>query len=181
MADADEQSPQSQFSIQKIYIKDVSFESPNTPKAFSFNTKAFSFTKWEPKIDLNLNNAHSNIDDNLYEAVLTITATVKHEEKTAFLVEVQQAGIFAVAGFNDDEKKYLLGSQCMNILFPYARETISDLTTRGGFPPLLLAPVNFDALYQQHMQQLSDKEKDAEIQDVENQDVEAQDAEAVKH
>ena len=179
MADADEQSLQSHFSIQKIYIKDVSFESPDTPKAFSFN-------KWEPKIDLNLNNAQSNIDDNLYEAVLTITATAKHKGKTAFLVEVQQAGIFAVAGFNDDEKKYLLGSQCMNILFPYARETISDLTTRGGFPPLLLAPVNFDALYQQHMQQHSDKEKDAEIQDaeiqdVEAQDVEAQDAEAVKH
>ena len=174
MVDADEQSPQSHFSIQKIYIKDVSFESPDTPKAFKF-------TKWEPKIDLNLNNAHSNIDDNLYEAVLTITATVKNEEKTAFLVEVQQAGIFAVAGFNDDEKKYLLGSQCMNILFPYARETISDLTTRGGFPPLLLAPVNFDALYQQHMQQHSDKEKEAEIQDVEAQNVEAQDAEAVKH
>ncbi len=150
MADADEQSPQSHFSIQKIYIKDVSFESPDTPKAFKF-------TKWEPKIDLNLNNAHSNIDENLYEVVLTITATVKHEEKTAFLVEVQQAGIFAVAGFNDDEKKYILGSQCMNILFPYARETISDLTTRGGFPPLLLAPVNFDALFMQAIQQAQEQ------------------------
>jgi len=171
MADADEESSKSHFSIQKIYVKDVSFESPDTPKAFRFS-------KWEPKIDLNLNNAHSKIDDNLYEAVLTITATVQHEEKTAFLVEVQQAGIFAVAGFNDDEKKYLLGSQCMNILFPYARETISDLTTRGGFPPLLLSPVNFDALYQQHMQKQATEAEDTETQDteVQGQDTEAQDA-----
>lgn len=161
---ADEKAPETHFSIQKIYIKDVSFESPDTPQAFSF-------TKWEPKIDLNLNNAHNNIDDNLYEAVLTITATVKHQDKTAFLVEVQQAGIFAVMGFNDNDKKYLLGSQCMNILFPYARETISDITTRGGFPPLILSPVNFDALYQKHMQQQSAMEKDSK----------SLDAETVKH
>ena len=152
---ADEQAPQPHFSIQKIYVKDVSFESPDTPKAFSF-------TKWEPKIDLNLNNAHTRIDDNLYEAALTITATVKHQDKTAFLVEVQQAGIFAVAGFSENDRKYLLGSQCMNILFPYARETVSDLTTRGGFPPLILSPMNFDALYQQHMQQQTAKDQDTE-------------------
>jgi preprotein translocase subunit SecB len=161
---ADEKAPETHFSIQKIYIKDVSFESPDTPQAFTFS-------KWEPKIDLNLNNAHSNLDEKLCEAVLTITATVKHQDKTAYLVEVQQAGIFAIVGFNDNDKKYLLGSQCMNILFPYARETISDLTTRGGFPPLILSPVNFDALYQQHMQQQSAME----------QENESQDAEAVKH
>lgn len=152
---ADEKAPENHFSIQKIYIKDMSFESPDTPKAFSF-------AKWEPKIELNLNNAHNSIDDKLYEAVLTITATVKHQDKTAYLIEVQQAGIFAVFGFNDNDKKYLLGSQCMNILFPYARETISDLSTRGGFPPLILSPVNFDALYQQHMQQQAAKEEDVE-------------------
>jgi preprotein translocase subunit SecB len=152
---ADEQAPETHFSIQKIYVKDLSFESPGTPKTFSFD-------KWEPKIDLNLNNAHTSIDDKLFEAVLTVTATVKQGETTAFLVEVQQAGIFAVVGFNENDKKYLLGSQCMNILFPYARETISDLTTRGGFPPLLLSPVNFDAIYQQHMQQQTTKDQDAE-------------------
>ena len=117
-------------------------------------------------------NTHTSIGDNLFEAVLTVTATVKHEEKTAFLVEVQQAGIFAVVGFNDNDTKYLLGSQCMNILFPYARETISDLTTRGGFPPLLLSPVNFDAIYQQHMQQQTTKDQGAKDQDAEQ---------AVKH
>jgi len=162
---ADEQAPETHFSIQKIYVKDVSFESPGTPKTFSFD-------KWEPKIDLNLNNAHTSIDDKLVEAVLTVTATVKHKETTAFLVEVQQAGIFAVVGFNENDKKYLLGSQCMNILFPYARETISDLTTRGGFPPLLLSPVNFDAIYQQHMQQQAAKDQGAEVEDAET---------AVKH
>ncbi len=171
MADADEQTQKTHFSIQKIFVKDVSFESPDTPKAFSF-------AKWEPKIELNLNNSHTSIDENLYEAVLTITATVRHQEKTAFLVEVQQAGIFAVAGFNENDKKYLLGSQCMNILFPFARETISDLTTRGGFPPLLLSPVNFDALYQQHMQKQATEAEDTETQDaeVQGQDTEAQDA-----
>ena len=162
---AGEQALETHFSIQKIYIKDVSFESPGTPKTFSFD-------KWEPKIDLNLNNAHTSIDDKLVEAVLTVTATVKHNETTAFLVEVQQAGIFAVVGFNENDKKYLLGSQCMNILFPYARETISDLTTRGGFPPLLLSPVNFDAIYQQHMQQQAAKDQGAEVEDAET---------AVKH
>ncbi len=171
MADADEQTQKTHFSIQKIYVKDVSFESPDTPKAFSF-------AKWEPKIELNLNNSHTSIDENLYEAVLTITATVRHQEKTAFLVEVQQAGIFAVAGFNENEEKYLLGSQCMNILFPFARETISDLTTRGGFPPLLLSPVNFDALFQQHMQKQATEIEDTETQDteVQGQDTEAQGA-----
>ncbi len=171
MADADEKTQKTHFSIQKIYVKDVSFESPDTPKSFIF-------AKWDPKIELNLNNSHTSIDENLYEAVLTITATVRHQEKTAFLVEVQQAGIFAVAGFNENEKKYLLGSQCMNILFPFARETISDLTTRGGFPPLLLSPVNFDALYQQHMQKQATEAEDTETQDteVQGQDTEAQDA-----
>jgi len=171
MADADEKTQKTHFSIQKIYVKDVSFESPDTPKAFSF-------AKWEPKIELNLSNSQTSIDENLYEAVLTITATVRHQEKTAFLVEVQQAGIFAVTGFNENDQKYLLGSQCMNILFPFARETISDLTTRGGFPPLLLSPVNFDALYQQHMQKQATEAEDTETQDteVQGQDTEAQDA-----
>ncbi len=146
---------ENQFSIQKIYVKDISFESPAAPGAFSFK-------KWEPKIDLNLNNAHTIINENVYEAVLTITATVKHDDKAAFLVEVQQAGIFTVVGFKEQDRSYLLASQCMNILFPYAREVISDLTARGGFPPLVLSPVNFDALYQQHIQQQEKKEQGTE-------------------
>jgi preprotein translocase subunit SecB len=143
MNEATEQAKQ--FAIQKLYIKDVSFESPGAPHSFSFQ-------KWEPKIDLNLTNTNAQIDGDLYEAVLCVTATVSLDDKTIFLVEVHYAGLFLLSGFDETERKYLIGSQCMNILFPYVREVVSDLTTRGGFPPLLLSPVNFDALYQQHMQ-----------------------------
>ena len=115
--------------------------------------KAFSFKQWEPKIDLNLTNKQTHIDADIYEAVLCITATVSHDEATAFLVEVHQAGLFQIVGFDEEQRNYLMGSQCMNILFPYAREVISDMSVRGGFPPLIMSPVNFDALYQQHLQQ----------------------------
>lgn len=135
-----------QFAIQKLYVKDASFESPDTPGSFSF-------TKWDPKIDLNLTNSLKKIAEEQYEVVLCVTVTVSHEGKTLFLVEVQQAGLVAISGFGEEEEKYLLGSQCMTILFPYAREVVSDLSTRGGFPPVILSPVNFDALYQQHLQQ----------------------------
>lgn len=164
---SEQPAPQNHFSIQKIYIKDLSFESPTTPKVFSFQ-------KWEPKIDLNLTNRHSSVGTDMYEAILSITATVNHEDQTAFLIEVQQAGVFAISGFNDQDRKYLLGSQCMNILFPYAREVISDMSVRGGFPPLILSPVNFDALYQQHLQAQKQKE-DAKEQS------ESSESEPVKH
>lgn len=143
---SEKQEQQKQFSIQKLYVKDLSFESPASPQSFSFK-------QWEPKIDLNLNNSNSKIEGDLFEAVLRITVTVTHQEKTAFLAEVHQAGLFGIAGFEEEEQRYLLASQCMNILFPYAREVVSDLTIRGGFPPLILSPVNFEALYQQHLQQ----------------------------
>ena len=97
----------------------------------------------------------------MHEVVLTVTATVRQENKTAFLIEVQQAGIFAITGFSNQDLGYLIGSQCMNILLPYVRETVSDLTTRGGFPPLILSPVNFDALYQQHLQEQQTKAAEA--------------------
>jgi preprotein translocase subunit SecB len=140
-----------QFAIQKLYVKDVSFESPASPKSFSYK-------KWDPKIDLNLTNKQTRIDADIYEAVLSITATVSIEDETAFLVEVHQAGLFQIAGFEEEQKSYLMGSQCMNILFPYAREVISDMSVRGGFPPLVMSPVNFDALYQQHLQQKQEEQ-----------------------
>jgi preprotein translocase subunit SecB len=143
---ADQQTPKSQFTIQKLYIKDISFESPTSPGVFQFKN-------WEPQIELNLNNASKKVTDELYEVVMSVTATVKNEDKTAFLVEVQQAGLFQLKGFNEQETKYILGAQCMNILFPFAREVVSDLSNRGGFPPLLLNPVSFDALYAQAMKQ----------------------------
>jgi len=148
-------APKKQFAIQKLYLKDASFESPDSPHSFSFG-------KWDPKIDLNMTNTHAHIDGDIYEAVLCVTATIKLEEKTAFLIEVHYAGLFAIQGFDEAEKSYLLGSQCMTVLFPYAREVISDMTIRGGFPPLILSPVNFDGLYQQHLQKQQGKQGDGE-------------------
>jgi len=135
-----------QFSIQKVYTKDISFESPNTPKIFT--------EKWEPAIDFNLGTHVTALENSLYEVALTVTITVKLGETTAYLVEVNQAGIFTLIGFTDQEMGPMVGSFCPNILFPYAREAVSDLVAKGGFPQLLLAPVNFDALYAQHIQQL---------------------------
>jgi preprotein translocase subunit SecB len=134
-----------QFSIQKIYTKDMSFETPNSPKIFT--------ETWEPSVDFNLGSHVEPLENSFFEIVLTITITVKNKDTVAYLVEVNQAGIFALGGFTDEEMGPMVGSFCPNILFPYAREAVSDLIVRGGFPQLLLAPVNFDALYAQHLQQ----------------------------
>ena len=140
------QTQEKQFSIQKIYTKDMSFETPNSPKIFT--------EKWEPSVDFNLGTHVETLENSLYEVALTVTITVKCGDTTAYLVEVNQGGIFALNGFTDQEMGPMVGSFCPNILFPYAREAVSDLVTKGGFPQLLLAPVNFDALYAQHLQHL---------------------------
>ncbi len=145
-----EEAPQTNFDIQKIYLKDVSFESPNAPAVFQI--------QWKPDTNLQVGAQHTKLGDDVYEVVLNLTATVKVEEQTAFLIEVQQAGIFTLAGFEEGAMGHLLGAYCPNLLFPYAREAISDLTTKGGFPPLLLAPINFDALYAQNQQQADTSE-----------------------
>ncbi|MCK5889652.1 MAG: protein-export chaperone SecB [Methylococcales bacterium] len=145
---AEENIPEEkQFSIQKIYTKDISFETPNSPKIFT--------EKWEPTVDFNLGTSALPIEgeEALFEVSLSITVTVKCGETTAYLVEVTQSGIFSLGGFTDQEMGPMVGSFCPNILFPYAREVVSDLVAKGGFPQLLLAPVNFDALYGQHVQQ----------------------------
>lgn len=142
---------QHEFGIQKIYTKDMSFETPNSPAVFR--------EQWQPEINLQLSNNTTNIGENVHEVVLSLTVTAKLGEKTAFLVEVQQAGIFTIKGYKEQDLGAMLGSYCPNMLFPYAREAISDLVTKGGFPQLLLAPVNFEALYQQHLQQKASAEK----------------------
>lgn len=152
-----ENQTQKQFAIQKLYLKDFSFESPGAPGSFQFQ-------QWNPKVELNMSNRQQKITDEIYEVVLTVTATVGHEEDTAFLIEVHQAGLFAIVGYDDAELAYLLGSQCMNVLFPYVREAISEMVTRGGFPPLLLSPVNFDTLYQQHLEKRQEKAGEASVQ-----------------
>ena len=142
----DEKQPEQQFSIQKIYLKDVSFESPNSPMVFTDGD-------WKPEINVQINSGQSAVGKDLYEVVLSITVTAKKDEKTAFLVEVKQAGVFAITGFAQENLAGMLGAFCPETLFPYAREAVSELVSKGGFPQLLLAPVNFNALYTQHVQQ----------------------------
>lgn len=154
-SDAEQQADR-QFGIQKIYIRDVSFETPNSPGIFT--------EQWEPKVSMELGTNGQQLADNVHEVVLTITVTVKVKDKTAYLVEVQQAGVFNMMNFPEKDLKHALGSFCPNILFPYAREAISDLVTKGGFPQLLLAPVNFDALFAQHMQQMQKGQQQAPSQ-----------------
>lgn len=138
----------SQFMIQRIYIKNLSFETTNTPAIFQ--------QKWEPELNLDLNTQHTKLEEGVYEVALTVTATVKNNLAIAFLVEVQQAGIFTIQGPSSEQLDHLLNSFCPSLLFPYAREVISSEVLRGSFPQLVLAPINFDALY---MQQLQDKQK----------------------
>lgn len=134
-----------QFGIQKIYCKDISFETPSSPQVFT--------EKWDPTVDFNLGTNVAPLDAPFFEITLTITITVKNNDTVAYLIEAKQAGIFSLAHFTDQEMGHMVGSFCPTILFPYAREAISDLVIKGGFPQLLLAPVNFDALYAQHLQQ----------------------------
>jgi preprotein translocase subunit SecB len=140
-----DENQEKQFIIQKVYIKDVSFETPNSPVIFT--------QQWEPKVEFNLASNAQGLENGLFEVGLTVTVTVKLEEKTAYLAELTQAGVFTITGFGEDELRPMIGSYCPTILFPFAREAVSDLVIKGGFPPLLLAPVNFDALYMQHLQQ----------------------------
>ena len=132
---------QPQFGVQRLYLKDVSFESPNAPGIFR--------KEWKPQIKLDLNTQTRQLDTDVYEVVLTLTVSAKIEEETAFLCEVQQAGIFSIGGFPDETRDQMLGAYCPNILFPYAREAVDAAVVKGSFPALMLAPVNFDALYQQ--------------------------------
>jgi len=146
MADQDQSASAKQIAIQKIYVKDFSFESPHTPEVF---TKS----DWSPKTNLNLRSSHKPGSDNNHEVVLTVTIEAKEDEQVFFLVELQQAGLFHIAGYGEDEFKAIVGSYCPNILFPYARESVANIVSKGGFPEFLLQPINFDALYAQGIAQ----------------------------
>lgn len=155
MTDNDQATaPSREFSLQRIYVKDISFETPNSPAIFT--------QEWKPESSLSLNSAVTKLDENLYEVVLTVTVTTKLGDKTAYLVEVQQGGIFTVRDFPEQEMGHLMGAYCPNILFPYAREVVSDLVSKGSFPQLLLTPVSFDQLYAQHQQEQASKQQPAE-------------------
>ncbi len=128
-----------QFNVQKIYLKNVSFEAPNAPSIFQEEAA--------PQLQLNLNQKVARFDDGVFEVVLTITLTCTVNEKTAYLAEVEQAGVFGLTGFDEQGLDLMLGSYCPNVLFPYARQTVGDLIQHGGFPPFLLQPINFEAIY----------------------------------
>ncbi|HFC30042.1 MAG TPA: protein-export chaperone SecB [Oceanospirillales bacterium] len=133
------------MTVQKIYVKDVSFETPNAPDIFN--------EKGQPDIKMNLNQKVKQLAEGTYEIVLTVTVTCKILEKTAYLIEVQQAGIFGLVNFEENVLHQVLGTYCPNVLFPYARQAVSEIVMQGGFQPLILQPVNFDQLYAQQMQQ----------------------------
>lgn len=142
---APNQAQQPQFTIEKIYLKDLSLEVPNSPQVF--------LERDAPKVDIQLGTRATPLEEGHYETVLTVTATAKIGDKTVFLVEAQQAGVFQIMNIPQDSLEPVLQITCPNILFPYVRETVSDAIVRAGFPQFLLAPVNFELLYQQRMQQ----------------------------
>lgn len=137
---------QLKFSLQRIYVKDISFEAPNSPSVFK--------QPFKPKVSLDLNTSSTKIADDQYEVVVKVTAQVNDNETgtTSFLAEIEQAGLFRISGIEGAQLDQTLGAFCPNLLFPYARECVDSLVNRGGFPPLMLAPVNFEAMYAQRKQ-----------------------------
>ncbi|MGB4812249.1 MAG: protein-export chaperone SecB [Methylophilaceae bacterium] len=142
---AAEQPAQPTFNIEKVYVKDASLEIPNAPQIFT--------DRAQPQVSIELSNSAQSLEGDIYEVALKVTVTSKIEDKTAFLVEVEQAGIFKISNVSDENLDMIIGITCPNILFPYARETVSDLVVRAGFMPVLLNPINFEALYAQQKEQ----------------------------
>jgi preprotein translocase subunit SecB len=147
---SEQSSSEMQFQIQRVYTKDVSYEAPNAPQVFQ--------KEWEPEVKLDLDTASSQLADGVFEVVLRVTVTATVGEETALLCEVQQAGIFTISGIEGTQMAHCLGAYCPNILFPYARECVTSLVSRGTFPQLNLAPVNFDALFMNYLQQQGEGE-----------------------
>ena len=138
-------APQKQLVLQKIYVKDLSFESPKAPMVFTTNAS--------PQTQLNVRSSSQQVAQDVQEVTLTITVEAKEKDSTLFLAEVKQSGIFLIQGYTAEETQFLIGSFCPNTLYPFAREAIADIITKGGFPPLLLQPLNFDAIYAQALQE----------------------------
>lgn len=139
MTENESNNPERRFQLQKIYLRDVSFESPEAPAVFR--------GKWQPEVNVNITNRTRRIQDFSYEVVLKLTVEARQEGKTAFLAELEQAGLFHIEGFGEEEADRILGIICPDNLFPFAREEINNLVSKGGFPQLLLQPINFEQLY----------------------------------
>lgn len=142
-AEAGQDAPQ--FAIQRVYVKDISFEAPNLPEMFS--------TDFKPQVKMEMNSKSRQVSDNNFEVVLSVTLSAEVEEKTAFLAEVQQAGLFFINGFNEQQTHQLLGAAAPESLYPYVREAVANMIGRTGFPAIQLTPVNFMGLYMERMQQ----------------------------
>jgi preprotein translocase subunit SecB len=134
-----------EFALQRIYVKDISFESPNAPAVF--------MNEWTPESNMTLNTKVNPMGEGHYEVILQVGVTTKVGERVAYMVEVQQAGVFLARGMSEEELGRTMGAYCPGLLFPFVREVVSDLVSKGSFPQLLLTPVNFEALYYQHLQQ----------------------------
>lgn len=145
----DGQASQPQLVLQKIYVKDVSFEAPNAPQIFHEIDE-----NDQPQVQLNLGQKATDIGNSLYEVVLSLTLTCTVGQRTAYLAEVEQAGLFGISGFSEADHAGIIGSYCPNLLFPYARQVISSLVLEGGFPPFLLQPINFDALFSEQQRRM---------------------------
>lgn len=149
------QQAETQFAIQRIFIKDVSFETPNVPQIFT--------KEWKPDVNLELNSSSQALADNVFEVSLRITLTTKTNDEVAYVCEVTQAGIFSVVGFSEKQLQHCLGAFCPNILFPYARETISGLVNKGTFQPINLEPVNFDAIFMNYLQKQQEQQGNTSV------------------
>ena len=148
-----EQDEQPVFGIEKLYVRDLSVEVPHAPEIF--------LEREAPQVDIQLHHQSSKVDEGVYQTVLTVTVTAKVKEKTLFLVEAGQAGIFTIRNIPDADMEPILGIACPNILYPYVREVVSDVVTRAGFPPVVLSPVNFEALFQAQKQAQAEQQKEA--------------------
>ena len=149
MADEKKSENGKRLSIAKIYLKDLSFESPMAPEVFKPDS-------WSPQTNLNLRSSHQHVDGDVHEVTLTITVDAKDGDKTIFLVEIQQAGLFEMAGYSEEEYGAIVGSFCPSVLFAYARESIASVIQKGGFPEFVLQPINFDALYTESKRQAAE-------------------------
>jgi preprotein translocase subunit SecB len=146
---SDQQQPA--FAAQRIYLKDASYEAPNAPGIF--------LEEWEPEVNVEMDNSVTEVDENgVYDVQLKITVTAKSNDKTAYIAEVVQGGIFLIAGFEEKDRQRLTGSVCPDTLYPYAREALANLMSKGSFPPFLLTPVNFDYIYNKRMQEADQAE-----------------------
>jgi preprotein translocase subunit SecB len=146
MSDETQQNNQPQFSMEKIYVKDLSLEIPHAPKIF--------LERANPQIDVQLHTQAGSLEEDLHEVVVMTTVTAKIKERVMFLIEAKQAGIFRMSNVSAEELEQVLAVMCPNILFPYLREVVSELAVRGGFAPVLMNPINFDVIYQQQKRQL---------------------------